>query len=210
MRWIGLKSDDEAIAEREESFDLRLLEPQVTWGTSPAHVMPVNGRVPNPEAAKNKNAKVGMEKALAYMDLVPGQKLKDTKVDVVFIGSCTNSRISDLRAAAAVVKGRMVSPNVRALVVPGSTLTRRHAEREGLDMVFKRAGFEWRHSGCSMCVAVNGDHLKAGQRCVSTSNRNFEGRQGLGGRTHLASPATAAASALSGWICDQESLGELY
>ena len=204
--WSGLKSDQRALAEREESFDVTLLRPQITWGTSPAHVIPVDGVVPNPAEKAGKNTRAGMEKALAYMDLVPGQKMNDTKVDVVFIGSCSNSRISDLRAAAAVVKGRKVSPHVRALIVPGSSETKRVAEREGLDKLFKNAGFEWRHSGCSMCVAVNGDQLKEGQRCISTSNRNFEGRQGVGGRTHLASPATAAASAILGRICDQRSL----
>ena len=143
-----------------------------------------------------------------YMNLIPGQRLKDTKVDVVFIGSCTNGRLSDLRAAAEVIKGQKVHPGVKALVVPGSTSTRRAAEQERLDVIFKRAGFEWRHSGCSLCVALNGDRLKKGQRCVSTSNRNFEGRQGAGGRTHLASPTTAAASAITGRISDRLSLAD--
>ena len=208
--WRSLKSEPQAIAQREENFEVESLVPQVTWGTSPSHVMSVNGHVPDPRDAKTSSVRIGMEKALAYMDLVPGQKLTDVKVDVVFIGSCANSRISDLRAAAAVLKGRKIASGVRALVVPGSTSIRQCAEREGLDKVFKSAGFEWRHSGCSMCVALNGDRISEGKRCVSTSNRNFEGRQGSGARTHLASPATAAASALTGRICDQLSLQELH
>ena len=204
--WLSLKSEAGASDEREESFDVSKIGPQITWGTSPAHVMNVNGYVPNPKAEKNTTTRLGMEKALDYMNLIPGQRLKDTKVDVVFIGSCTNGRLADLRAAAEVIKGQKVHPGVKALVVPGSTSTRRAAEQEGLDVIFKRAGFEWRHAGCSLCVALNGDRLKEGQRCVSTSNRNFEGRQGAGGRTHLASPTTAAASALTGRISDRFSL----
>lgn len=208
--WRSLTSDDGASACREETFDLSNLEPQITWGTSPAHVISIREAVPDPRNHKKANMISGMQKALAYMDLVPGQKLTDIKIDAVFIGSCTNSRISDLRSAASIIKGRKVAGHVRALVVPGSTAIRRQAEEEGLDKIFKNAGFEWRQAGCSMCVALNDDRLAAGQRCVSTSNRNFEGRQGWGSRTHLASPLTATASALAGRICDQRMLDDFY
>ncbi len=205
--WRTLPSDAGAIAARELAFDASALEPQVTWGTSPEHGTGVSGVVPDPRAvARNAEALAGMEKALAYMALVPGTPLTAIPIDAVFIGSCANSRLGDLRAAAAVVRGRKVAPGVRALVVPGSTTVRRAAEAERLDQVFLAAGFEWREAGCSMCVAMNGDALAPGQRCVSTSNRNFEGRQGPGARTHLAGPATAAASAIAGRIADPRAL----
>ena len=205
-QWRDLNSDVGAQAAREEQFNVRQLKPQITWGTSPAHVVAVDAQVPDPNEARDEQTRKGMEKSLAYMDLVPGQKLSDVPVDAVFIGSCTNSRLSDLRAAAEVIQDRKVANGVRALVVPGSTAVRRQAELEGLDKVFLSAGFEWRQSGCSMCVAANDDRLEAGQRCVSTSNRNFEGRQGKGSRTHLASPASAAAAALTGYISDHRAL----
>ena len=204
--WQSLPSDPGAMATREISFDVSRLKPQITWGTSPAHVVDIDGVVPDPHDAADPQTRTGMEKALAYMDLEPGKRLADVAIDAVFIGSCTNSRISDLYAAADVVKGRSVAPGVRALVVPGSTQVRKQAEAAGLDKVFSDAGFEWRQAGCSMCVALNDDRLGAGQRCVSTSNRNFEGRQGKGSRTHLASPASAAAAAIRGCITDHRTL----
>ena len=200
--WQTLPSDPGTTAAREITFDVGRLKPQITWGTSPAHVVDIDAVVPDPNSASDSQTRAGMEKALAYMDLVPGQRLTDVPIDAVFIGSCTNSRISDLRAAAATIAGRKVASGIRALVVPGSTQVRAQAEAEGLDKLFSAAGFEWREAGCSMCVALNDDRLAAGQRCVSTSNRNFEGRQGKGTRTHLASPASAAAAAIAGYITD--------
>lgn len=203
--WKSLPSDPGAHANREITFYVDRLKPQITWGTSPAHVVDIDGVVPNPDDVADSLARAGMQKALSYMDLEPGTRLTDVAIDAVFIGSCTNSRISDLRAAADVIKGRKVATGVRALVVPGSTKTRKQAEAEGLNTVFTAAGFEWRQAGCSMCVALNDDRLDPGQRCVSTSNRNFEGRQGVGSRTHLASPASAAAAAIRGYITDHRS-----
>ncbi|TAN47909.1 MAG: 3-isopropylmalate dehydratase large subunit, partial [Betaproteobacteria bacterium] len=177
--------------------------PQVTWGTSPEMVVPVDGVVPDPEKEKDAQKREGMERALQYMDLKPRMRISAIRLDKIFIGSCTNSRIEDLRTAAAVVKGRRVAANIRlAMVVPGSGLVKAQAEREGLDRTFREAGFEWREPGCSMCLAMNADRLEPGERCASTSNRNFEGRQGNGGRTHLVSPAMAAAAAIAGHFVD--------
>ena len=200
--WRALPGDAGAEAAREATIDVSMLEPQVTWGTSPAHVAAISGRVPDPHAVPAGATRSGMQKALDYMGLTAGTALSAITIDNVFIGSCTNSRISDLRAAAAILTGRQVADGVRALVVPGSMAVKAQAEAEGLDAIFLAAGFEWRQPGCSMCVAVNDDRVAAGQRCVSTSNRNFEGRQGPGSRTHLASPATAAATAVTGHLSD--------
>jgi 3-isopropylmalate/(R)-2-methylmalate dehydratase large subunit len=200
--WRGLASDPEAQFDHDVAVDVTDLTPQVTWGNNPAAVLPVDGHIPDPSQEGNAARRKEMEAALAYMDLAPGRPIEGTPVDWVFIGSCTNSRISDLRAAAAIVKGRKVDPSVRAWVVPGSTGVKRQAEAEGLDTVFRAAGFEWRQPGCSMCVGANGDVVPRGQRCVSTSNRNFVGRQGPGSRTHIASPVLAAASACAGAIAD--------
>jgi 3-isopropylmalate/(R)-2-methylmalate dehydratase large subunit len=204
--WRQLPSDHEAVFDREVEIDVRELVPQVTWGTNPGMVAPVNGRVPDPAELPDPDDRAAAERALTYMALVPGTPIADIAVDRVFIGSCTNARIEDLRIAAAVVDGRHVHPSVRALVVPGSAAVRRQAEEEGLDGVFVRAGFEWRRAGCSMCIGMNPDVLGAGERCASTSNRNFEGRQGAGGRTHLVSPAMAAAAAVSGHFVDVREL----
>ncbi len=174
----------------------------VTWGTSPEAVLPVTGRVPDPAAEQDETRRAQIERMLDYMGLQAGQKLTDLKVDVVFIGSCTNGRIEDLRAAATIARGRKVADGVRAMVVPGSGVVKEEAEAEGLDRIFLDAGFEWREAGCSMCLGMNPDKLTRGQRCASTSNRNFEGRQGVGGRTHLVSPAMAAAAAVTGHIAD--------
>ena len=195
-RWGTLSSDAGARFDREVNFDAAALEPMVTWGTNPGQGVPIRGRVPEPEGDGSR------AKALRYMGLEPGQPMLGRPVDVVFIGSCTNSRLSDLRQAASVLRGRRVAPHVRALVVPGSQQVKRQAEAEGLDRVFREAGAEWREAGCSMCIAMNGDQLEPGQYAVSTSNRNFEGRQGRGGRTFLASPLTAAASAVAGRLAD--------
>ena len=192
-RWKMLPSDDGATFDQTVSLDANALEPMITFGTNPGMGVPISGRVPE---------SVGFEKALAYMDLKPGQPLLGHRVDVVFIGSCTNGRLSDLRLAASVLKDRKVAPQTRVLVVPGSQQVKRQAEQEGLDQIFRAAGAEWREPGCSMCIAMNGDELKPGQYAVSTSNRNFEGRQGKGGRTFLASPLTAAASAIAGVVSD--------
>src|SRR5216117_530039 len=201
--WRTLKSDPDATFDREVALDARAIKPHVTWGTSPEMVITVDDAVPDPEREKDGAKRDGMERALAYMGLKPRTRITDVKLDKVFIGSCTNSRIEDLRTAAAVVQGRRVASNVRlALVVPGSGLVKAQAEREGLDRVFRDAGFEWREPGCSMCLGMNPDRLDAGERCASTSNRNFEGRQGAGGRTHLVSPAMAAAAAIAGHFVD--------
>lgn len=201
--WKTLHSDADAKFDRVVELKAEDIEPQVTWGTSPEMVLPVGGAVPNPEAQSDAAVREGMTRALAYMDLKPNTPLTQIKVDKVFIGSCTNSRIEDMRAAAAVIKGRRVASNVKlALVVPGSGLVKAQAEAEGLDKIFTAAGFEWREPGCSMCLAMNADRLEPGERCASTSNRNFEGRQGAGGRTHLVSPAMAAAAALAGHFVD--------
>ena len=203
--WRTLQSDANASWDRIVDIDATALKPQVTWGTSPEMVVAVDGRVPDPEREKDAGRREGIERALAYMGLEPNKAITDIRIDKVFIGSCTNSRIEDLREAAAVVKhlGRRVAGNVRlALVVPGSGLVKAQAEREGLDAIFKAAGFDWREPGCSMCLAMNADRLEPGERCASTSNRNFEGRQGAGGRTHLVSPAMAAAAAIEGHFVD--------
>ena len=200
--WRALRSDDEAVFDSEFVIDCADLAPQVTWGTSPQDVLPIDGRVPDPAGCQDALERAGAERALAYMGLQPGGRLQDLPVDIVFIGSCTNGRLSDLEEAARLVDGRRVAPGVRALVVPGSRAVREAAEAGGLDRIFREAGFEWREAGCSMCLALNDDRVPPGARAVSTSNRNFEGRQGQGARTHLASPATAAASAIAGRIAD--------
>jgi 3-isopropylmalate/(R)-2-methylmalate dehydratase large subunit len=198
--WRSLASDADATFDREITIDATLIRPQVTWGTSPEQVMAIDGRIPDPADEPDPVRRETLEKALSYMQLQPGDRLDETTIDRVFIGSCTNSRLSDLRNAASIVKGRHVAPHVQAWVVPGSIDVKRHAEREGLDHIFIDAGFEWREPGCSMCVGANGDLVGRGERCVSTSNRNFVGRQGPGALTHLASPSVAAASAIAGRI----------
>jgi 3-isopropylmalate/(R)-2-methylmalate dehydratase large subunit len=201
--WRTLRSDANAKFDREVALRAEEIRPQVSWGTSPEMVVAVDAEVPDPDREKDATKREGMERALLYMGLKPRTKITDIRLDKVFIGSCTNSRIEDLRIAAAVVKGRRVAPNVRlAMVVPGSGLVKAQAEREGLDRVFRDAGFDWRQPGCSMCLAMNADRLEPGERCASTSNRNFEGRQGDGGRTHLVSPAMAAAAAVAGHFVD--------
>ncbi|MSQ73091.1 MAG: 3-isopropylmalate dehydratase large subunit [Betaproteobacteria bacterium] len=201
--WIMLKSDAGAKFERVLNIDARQIKPQVTWGTSPEMVVNIEDRVPDPDKEKDSTKREGMERALIYMGLKPNTPITDIHVDKVFIGSCTNSRIEDLRAAAVVVRGKRKAPNVRlALVVPGSGLVKVQAEKEGLDRIFTDAGFEWREPGCSMCLAMNADSLEPGERSASTSNRNFEGRQGTGGRTHLVSPEMAAAAAIAGHFVD--------
>ena len=203
--WKTLQSDAGATFDTVVELDAAKIIPQITWGTSPEMVLGVDDRVPDPEKEKDPNRRGAIERALVYMDLQPGKALDDIYVDKVFIGSCTNSRIEDMREAAAVVKklGQKVAKNIKlAMVVPGSGLVKEQAEREGLDEIFKAAGFEWREPGCSMCLAMNADRLEPGERCASTSNRNFEGRQGAGGRTHLVSPAMAAAAAVHGHFVD--------
>ena len=201
-RWKQLPTDDGAIYDREISIDAGELEPMITFGTNPGMGMPISGVVPDPGGVADSKERDSLAKALKYMDLEPGKPLAGKPINVVFIGSCTNGRMADLRDAAGVLKGRKVSPNVRMLVVPGSQQIKRQAEAEGLDRVFRDAGAEWREAGCSMCIAMNGDQLQPGEYSVSTSNRNFEGRQGKGGRTFLASPMTAAASAVAGVVTD--------
>jgi 3-isopropylmalate/(R)-2-methylmalate dehydratase large subunit len=203
-RWRTYVSDEDAIFDAEIGLNAAELVPYVTWGTNPAQVVALDGVVPSPENALDDDEKESIERALEYMDLTPGTPLRSVPVDVVFIGSCTNSRIEDLRAAAAVAKGAHVHQGVRALVVPGSRRVKNQAELEGLDQVFVDAGFEWREPGCSMCLGMNPDILSPGQRCASTSNRNFEGRQGRGGRTHLVSPVVAAATAIMGRFATPE------
>ena len=203
--WRTLHSDTDAKFDQVVELRADEIQPQVTWGTSPEMVLPIGERVPDPEKERDPNKRSAMERALQYMNLTPNTLLSSIPIDKVFIGSCTNSRIEDLRAAAKVVDrlGKKVSPNIKlAMVVPGSGLVKAQAEREGLDRVFKAAGFEWREPGCSMCLAMNSDRLEPGERCASTSNRNFEGRQGAGGRTHLVSPAMAAAAAIEGHFVD--------
>jgi len=201
--WRTLKSDPDAKFEREVMLDAREIKPHVTWGTAPDMVVAVDDTVPDPDREKDSSRREGMERALTYMGLKPRTRMTDIRLDKIFIGSCTNSRIEDLRAAAAVVKGRRIASNIRlAMVVPGSGLVKAQAEKEGLDKVFRDAGFEWREPGCSMCLGMNPDKLDAGERCASTSTRNFEGRQGRGGRTHLVSPAMAAAAAIAGHFVD--------
>jgi 3-isopropylmalate/(R)-2-methylmalate dehydratase large subunit len=201
--WRTLHSDPEAVFDSVLELRAEEIKPQVTWGTSPEMVVAIDACVPDPAKERDPAKREGMERALQYMGLNPNTPIKDIKVDKVFIGSCTNSRIEDLRAAAAVLKGRQIAASIKlALVVPGSGLVKQQAEREGLDKIFVAAGFEWRESGCSMCLAMNADRLEPGERCASTSNRNFEGRQGAGGRTHLLSPEMAAAAAIAGHFAD--------
>jgi 3-isopropylmalate/(R)-2-methylmalate dehydratase large subunit len=201
--WKSLRSDADAKFDREVLLRAEEIRPHVTWGTSPEMVVSIDDEVPDPDREKDAIRREGMERALSYMGLKPRTRIIDIRLDKIFIGSCTNSRIEDLRAAAAVVKGRRVAQNIRlAMVVPGSGPVKAQAEREGLDRVFRDAGFEWREPGCSMCLAMNADRLEPGERCASTSNRNFEGRQGDGGRTHLVSPAMAAAAAVAGHFVD--------
>ncbi|HVM69813.1 MAG TPA: 3-isopropylmalate dehydratase large subunit [Gaiellaceae bacterium] len=205
-RWRELRTDDDAVFDEELEVDLAGLAPQITWGTNPGMVAPVDGVVPDPSAYADPAEAAAVARALEYMALEPGTPIRDIRVDRVFIGSCTNARLEDLRAAAAVVAGRRVHPSVRAMVVPGSAAVKRQAEEEGLDRVFEAAGFEWRRAGCSMCLGMNPDVLEPGERCASTSNRNFEGRQGAGGRTHLVSQAVAAATAIAGSFVDVREL----
>ncbi|MCL6505659.1 MAG: 3-isopropylmalate dehydratase large subunit [Bryobacteraceae bacterium] len=201
-RWRRLPSDEGAVYDQTVTLDASELEPMITFGTNPGMGIPITAPVPDPALASDPLERESLVKALRYMDLQPGKPLLGHPINVVFIGSCTNSRITDLRAAASILKGRKVSPNVRVLVVPGSQQVKRQAEAEGLDAIFRAAGAEWRESGCSMCIAMNGDQLRPGEYSVSTSNRNFEGRQGKGGRTFLASPLTAAACAVTGVVTD--------
>jgi 3-isopropylmalate/(R)-2-methylmalate dehydratase large subunit len=201
--WKTLHSDAGALFDKEIELDAGQIEPQVTWGTSPEQVTSIGGKAPDPARESDPTRRAGIERALEYMGLEAGMPLTDVRIDKVFIGSCTNSRIEDLRAAAAVLKGKKVAASVKlALAVPGSGIVKRQAEAEGLDAIFSAAGFEWREPGCSMCLAMNADRLSPGERCASTSNRNFEGRQGPGGRTHLVSPAMAAAAAIAGHFVD--------
>ncbi|MBB4265573.1 3-isopropylmalate dehydratase large subunit [Roseospira visakhapatnamensis] len=204
--WRTLVTDPDAVFDIEITIDAATIEPQVTWGTSPENVAPIGGTVPDPALEPDPNRRASMERALRYMDLAPGMKLTDVTIDRVFIGSCTNGRIEDLRAAAALAEGRSVAPGVSAMVVPGSGLVKEQAEEEGLDAIFRAAGFEWREPGCSMCLAMNADRLAPGERCASTSNRNFEGRQGRGGRTHLVGPEMAVAAAVTGRLADARAL----
>ncbi|MBI3764560.1 MAG: 3-isopropylmalate dehydratase large subunit, partial [Chloroflexi bacterium] len=206
-RWRKLPTDEGGVYDSAVTLDASALEPMITYGTNPGMGMPITGLVPDPAKLNGDSGqRAALEKALTYMGLQPGQPLLGRPVDVVFIGSCTNSRVSDLRLAANLLKGRKIAPNLRVLVVAGSQEVKKQAEAEGLDRVFKEAGAEWREAGCSMCIAMNGDQLEPGQYAVSTSNRNFEGRQGKGGRTFLASPLTAAATALTGKITDVRTL----
>ncbi|HET9741321.1 MAG TPA: 3-isopropylmalate dehydratase large subunit [Terriglobales bacterium] len=201
-RWRELRSDEGARFDRTVTIDCAALEPFVTWGTNPGMVAPITGRVPDPNSVQTEADRTAVSRALEYMDLRPGTAIEDIAIDRVFIGSCTNARIEDLRAAAEMVRGYRVHPRVRAMVVPGSQQVKRVAESEGLDRIFQAAGFDWRESGCSMCLGMNPDILQPGERCASTSNRNFEGRQGRGGRTHLVSPPMAAAAAITGHFTD--------
>ncbi len=200
--WQTLPTDPGAVYDRVEVFDAAEMAPYVTWGTNPAMVVPVTGRVPDPASFAEEADRRAAERALEYMGLKPGTAIEDITIDRVFIGSCTNARIEDLRAAAAIVRGKKVHPKVYAMVVPGSQQVKRQAEAEGIDQIFKAAGFDWREAGCSMCLGMNPDVLQPGERCASTSNRNFEGRQGKGGRTHLVSPQMAAAAAIAGHFVD--------
>ena len=206
LHWRTFKSDPDAKFDAEVTLDARDIVPMVTWGTSPEQALPITANVPDPAKMEEAHKRASAERALDYMGLTANMKLTDIKVDHVFIGSCTNGRIEDLRAAAAIARGKKVAAGVNAIVVPGSGLVKEQAEEEGLDKVFLEAGFEWRDPGCSMCLAMNADKLKEGERCASTSNRNFEGRQGRGGRTHLVSPAMAAAAAITGHLTDVRTL----
>ena len=200
--WFSLKSDPGAKFDREVEIKGDDISPMVTWGTSPQDVVSINGYVPDPNKENNEEKKISMNRSLDYMGLKPNTKITDIKIDRIFIGSCTNGRIGDLREAAKIIKGKKVAKHVNAMVVPGSGLVKEQAEGEGIDLVFKEAGFEWREPGCSMCLAMNADKLNPKERCASTSNRNFEGRQGRGGRTHLVSPGMAAAAAIDGHLTD--------
>jgi 3-isopropylmalate/(R)-2-methylmalate dehydratase large subunit len=204
--WRELPTDDGAVFDQEFLIDAATLRPSVSWGTNPAQTVTIDDAVPDPESIADAGMRDAAVHALRYMGLKAGTPMRDITVDTVFIGSCTNSRIEDLRAAADVVRGRQVKPGMRAMVVPGSMKVKADAEAEGLDRVFVDAGFEWREAGCSMCLAMNPDKLEPGERCASTSNRNFEGRQGKGGRTHLVSPAVAAATAVAGHFATPEDL----
>jgi 3-isopropylmalate/(R)-2-methylmalate dehydratase large subunit len=208
-RWRELRTDPDAAFDREVEIDVSELHPQVTWGTNPGMVVPIDGVVPDPASIDDADARAAAERALVYMALEPGTPIREIEVARVFIGSCTNSRIEDLRSAAEVVRGRRVHPAVRAMVVPGSAQVKLQAEAEGLDRIFIDAGFEWRRAGCSMCLGMNPDVLAPGERCASTSNRNFEGRQGAGGRTHLVSPSVAAATAIAGHFAEARELVEI-
>ena len=200
--WSKLKSDSEAKFDLEVNIKGNEISPMVTWGTSPQDVVPITGVVPDPEKETNEDRKISMNRSLNYMGLKPNTKITDIKLDKIFIGSCTNGRIGDLRDAAKILKGKKIAEHINAMVVPGSGLVKQQAEQEGIDKIFKDAGFEWREPGCSMCLAMNADKLNPKERCASTSNRNFEGRQGRGGRTHLVSPAMAAAAAIDGHLTD--------
>ena len=200
--WKKLFSDSDAKFDKEVNIDAKDIEPLVTWGTSPQDVSPITGEVPDPEKEKDKDRRIAMYRSLEYMGLKPKMKISDIKVDKIFIGSCTNGRIEDLRLAAKLLKGKKIASDVSAMVVPGSGLVKKQAEEEGIDKVFKNAGFEWREPGCSMCLGMNEDQLSSKERCASTSNRNFEGRQGRGGRTHLVSPGMAVAAAIKGYLAD--------
>jgi 3-isopropylmalate/(R)-2-methylmalate dehydratase large subunit len=202
VHWKKLYSDEGCKFDKEINIDGKEIEPLVTWGTSPQDVSPVTGRVPDPEKEKDQDRKTAMYRSLEYMGLKPNMKISDIKVDTIFIGSCTNGRIEDLRLAAKLLKGKKIAPSVTAMVVPGSGLVKKQAEEEGLDKIFLEAGFQWREPGCSMCLAMNDDKLSSKERCASTSNRNFEGRQGRGGRTHLVSPGMAVAAAIQGHLAD--------
>jgi len=200
--WSELFTDEEAVYDKEIVIDASELEPSISWGTNPSQVIFINDSIPHPDDFTNNSDKEAAKRALEYMDLTPGQKIKDIKLDRIFIGSCTNGRIEDLRDAAAIVKGKKINDGLEAMVVPGSTLVKKQAEEEGLDKIFIDAGFDWREAGCSMCLGMNPDILQPGERCASTSNRNYEGRQGAGGRTHLVSPKMAAAAAIEGTFVD--------
>jgi 3-isopropylmalate/(R)-2-methylmalate dehydratase large subunit len=201
-----LRTDDDATFDAEVVIDATTLEPYVTWGTNPGQGLPLSGRVPDPESLSSESDRVTARRALEYMDLEPGTALRDIEVDTIFIGSCTNGRIEDLRAAASVMRGRHKADSVRVLVVPGSAKVKIQAEAEGLDAIFTAFGAQWREAGCSMCLGMNPDQLSVGERSASTSNRNFEGRQGKGGRTHLVSPLVAAATAIRGTLSDPSDL----
>jgi 3-isopropylmalate/(R)-2-methylmalate dehydratase large subunit len=204
--WESLPSDEDAFYDKKITIDATKIKPTVTWGTSPEDVVSIDGFIPDPNKIKDDDARVKVERSLEYMGLKGGQKISEVEINTVFIGSCTNSRIEDLRSAARIIEGKKVKQGIRAMVVPGSGLVKAQAEEEGLNLMFTEAGFEWREPGCSMCLAMNEDKLQPGERCASTSNRNFEGRQGKGGRTHLVSPEIAAASAITGKLTDCNSI----
>ena len=204
--WKSLPSDPYAFYDTKVTINANEIKPTITWGTSPEDVVSIDGFIPDPTKIKDDDTREKVERSLDYMGLTGGQKISDVEINTVFIGSCTNSRIEDLRAAAEVIKGKKVKQGIRAMVVPGSGLVKNQAEEEGLDTIFSDAGFDWREPGCSMCLAMNEDKLEPGERCASTSNRNFEGRQGKGGRTHLVSPQIAAASALTGKLTDSNEI----